>query len=57
MNSDIPSLLFPPLLSYSMILVEIATRSDLISVSMTAMSVDYNLRRTFDLYFVTISPL
>lgn len=57
MNSDIPSLLFPPLLSYSMILVEIATRSDLISVSVTAFSVDYNLRRAFDLCFVTGSPL
>lgn len=45
------------LFSYSMILVEIATRSDLISVSMTALSLDYNLWLPFDLCYVTSSPL
>lgn len=40
-----------------MILVEIATRSDLISVSMAANCVDYNLQCPFDLCFVTSSLL
>ena len=57
LRNTVLSLLFPPLLSYSMILVEIATRSDLISVSMTAFPEDYNLRPPFDLCFVTSSPL
>lgn len=43
--------------SYSMILVETATCSDLISVSMTAFSADYNLGVAFDLCFVASSPL
>lgn len=51
------SLLFPPLLSYSMILVEIATRSDLSSVSMAVVSEDYNLQPPFDLCFLTSGPL
>lgn len=38
-----------------MILVEIATRCDLISVSMAALSIDYNLRFLFDLCLVTSS--
>lgn len=41
------------LLSYSMILVEIATRSDLNSVSMAAISEEHNLRPPFDVCFVT----
>lgn len=40
-----------------MILVEIATRSDLISVSMAALLVDYNLQLLFDLCFVTRTAL
>lgn len=40
-----------------MILVEIATRSDLIAVSMAAFVPDYNLRLPLDLCFVIISPL
>lgn len=57
MENKTLSLLSPSLRSYSMILVEIATRSDLISVSMTAVSEDYNLRPPFELCFVTSSPL
>lgn len=56
MENNVLSLLFP-LLSYSMILVEIATRSDLISVSMTALAQDYSLRLSFDLCSVTSRPL
>lgn len=57
MENKTLSLLSPPLCSYSMILVEIATRSDLISVSMIAVSEDYNLRPPFELCFLTSSPL
>lgn len=58
MENDILPFLFHPLLSYSMILVEIATRSDLISVSMTALSLKIT---TFSfplmLCFLTRGPL
>lgn len=40
-----------------MILVEIASRSDLNAVSMAAVSEDYNLRPPFDLRFVNSSAL
>lgn len=46
-----------PLFSYSMILVEIASRSDLSAVSMAAIPDDYTLRSPFDLRFVNSSAL
>lgn len=42
-------LLFPPLLSYSMILVEIATRSYLSAVSVLAGFEDYNRQPSLDI--------
>lgn len=50
-------LLFHFLIIFSMIFVEIATRCELISVSMTASAVDYNLWLYFDHCFITSSLL